>query len=94
MIDQARSPSPGDRARPDGFAAQAILMRHHEPESNSVMESSFMTDIYTSQIVPKLHVRDMYVAGTVAGIMGIGNRCTGPNRCSDGIAGLRLSAVN
>ena len=52
-VHQARSPSPGDRARPDGFAAQAILMRHHEPESNSVMESSFMTVIYTSQIVPK-----------------------------------------
>ena len=32
---------------------KAILMRHRGPESDSVMESDFM------------HVRDMYVAGTV-----------------------------
>ena len=36
-----------------------------------------MTDIYTSQIVPKLHVRDMYVAGTVAGMTSEDRRTDG-----------------
>ena len=41
------------------------------------MESSFGTAFYTSQTVPKLHVRDMYVAGTVLGM-------TSPDGRTDG----------
>ena len=42
------------------------------------MESSFMTDIYTSQIVPNcMYLRDMYVAGTVAGMTSEDGRTDG-----------------
>ena len=59
-IDQARSPSPGDRARPDGFAAQS----HPDAASRTRVRLGHgilsLTDIYTSQIVPKRAGRQIF----------------------------------